>query len=342
MTIQRSLLASESESACKAESTYALSRTTWVSYTVPTLDVFLSWSGQRSRLVAEALRVVLPTVVIGSKPWMSTNGIAPGQRWSQEIGAQLENVNFGIICVTPENQSEVWLNFEAGALSKSLSEGIVVPYLFGLGPSDLMPGPLTQFQGLQATKADTEKLFRSIHDRQGGPTTYEVFGTLFERAWPDLEGGFEKIRRSEQTTRVPIRDESAKVDEILGLVRALARVLVPQMGTSRVPSKRDLWNEVLQQGGPRLRAILRSARVQVYAPPGVVRVSYDKDHEFHEAQARKNLEQLSRFVQQVYGAGYQIEVVQSSENGPRFEALARPSEDEADDDEFPPEDELPF
>jgi hypothetical protein len=49
---------------------------------------------------------------------MSEFDIDKGRRWSPEISKQLSEANLGLVCLTPENQSEAWINFEAGALSK--------------------------------------------------------------------------------------------------------------------------------------------------------------------------------------------------------------------------------
>jgi hypothetical protein len=43
-------------------------------------NVFLTWSGPRSRQVAEALKKWLPGVVQQCQPWMSKD-IAAGKRW---------------------------------------------------------------------------------------------------------------------------------------------------------------------------------------------------------------------------------------------------------------------
>ena len=98
------------------------------------MKVFISWSKKRSRAFAEALRDWLPEVIQDCKPWMSSKDIDLGQRWSSEIASQLNEARLGVLCVTPENLGSVWLAFEAGALSKSVAEGRVIPYLFGVAP----------------------------------------------------------------------------------------------------------------------------------------------------------------------------------------------------------------
>ena len=82
------------------------------------MKVFLSWSGEKSRAVAEALREWLPKVLQEVEPLMSSEDISAGVRWQYLISEALEGSSVGILCVTRENQSAPWLNFEAGAIAK--------------------------------------------------------------------------------------------------------------------------------------------------------------------------------------------------------------------------------
>jgi hypothetical protein len=86
------------------------------------VKIFLSWSGLRSNALAKALREWLKSVIVTIDPWMSEEDIEKGQRWSTEIAKRLSNCKFGIICVTRENVGKPWLNFEAGAISKTVRE----------------------------------------------------------------------------------------------------------------------------------------------------------------------------------------------------------------------------
>src|SRR5262249_25941930 len=86
------------------------------------MRVFISWSGDRSRLVAEALKEWLPAVIQTLEPWVSSVDIAKGTRSLEEIHLQLRDSEFGIICLTPENLKAEWIHFEAGAIAKALTE----------------------------------------------------------------------------------------------------------------------------------------------------------------------------------------------------------------------------
>lgn len=109
--------------------------------------VFISWSGEPSRSIAQALRDWLPSVVQHIEPWMSDEEIKSGTRWTDEVMKALDGTGYGIICVTAANQHQPWLIFEAGALAKRVGEDIarVVPLCIDLKSTEIT-GPLTTFQ----------------------------------------------------------------------------------------------------------------------------------------------------------------------------------------------------
>lgn len=82
------------------------------------MKIFFSWSGARSRAVAEALNDWLPRVIQAVKPFYSPE-IEKGAKWSNEIDDALEGTRFGIVCLTPDNLSSTWIHYETGALSKT-------------------------------------------------------------------------------------------------------------------------------------------------------------------------------------------------------------------------------
>ncbi len=183
------------------------------------LNIFISWSGERSRAIAEFLSQWLRKVIQISKPWMSDFDIEKGKRWSQEIGKKLLSHKIGIICVTPENYKASWLLFEAGALSKSLGDAKVCPLLLGMSPSELS-GPLTQFQATIFDKKDFFKLIKALNSEIKDLKIEEkILKDAFEMNWPELE---EKIS---EITKIEIPGSRAKVSRV---IRAFARYGLPE------------------------------------------------------------------------------------------------------------------
>ena len=126
--------------------------------------VFLSWSGDASYTVALALHEWLPAILQNIKPFMSSEDLRKGGRWNKDLADELQQTNFGIICLTPDNVEAPWILFEAGALSKFVDESHVAPFLVNVRPSDL-PKPLTQFNAATADKVDFRKLLKTIIKR---------------------------------------------------------------------------------------------------------------------------------------------------------------------------------
>src|SRR5262245_19790474 len=100
------------------------------------MKVFISWSGDISKAVASALRDWLPKVIQHVKPWMSEQDIPKGTRWLGYISEQLKEVKTGIICLTPDNQQNPWILFEAGALAKTVEDTYWL-IIIGIGSSFL-------------------------------------------------------------------------------------------------------------------------------------------------------------------------------------------------------------
>jgi hypothetical protein len=83
------------------------------------MDIFISWSGPRSRAVTEALTEYLPMIVNAFSPWLSSADIDKGARWNSDLAAALATSKAGIICLTPNNLTAPYVLFESGALSKT-------------------------------------------------------------------------------------------------------------------------------------------------------------------------------------------------------------------------------
>jgi TIR domain len=190
------------------------------------VKVFISWSGAVSRDVASALRDWLPCIIQAVQPYVSSEDIDPGVRWSGNIADQLDDTDFGILCLTRDNVTSPWLNFEAGALSKSVDRSRVVPFLVDLHPSDIPRGPLAQFQAVQPTKADVFRLVRAMNDWCSALPTERLQETV-DVWWPNLEQRLHDIQQSAQLApnAGPQRSTSDMLAELLELTRGLQREL---------------------------------------------------------------------------------------------------------------------
>ena len=127
------------------------------------------------------------------------------KRWAPEPDWGALSVDtaahFGLSCLTQENLEAPWLLFEAGALSKSIENSRVVPYLYGVSQAQLQ-GPLAQRQAALATKDSTLDVIKSINVASGDngvePTRLE---NAFETWRPQLESTLTNI--PETTEKAP-------------------------------------------------------------------------------------------------------------------------------------------
>lgn len=236
------------------------------------MKIFLSWSGKVSHDVALTLREWLPSVIQAIEPFVSSEDIERGARWFTDIGSELENVNFGILCITPENITAPWVLFEAGALSKTMDQSRVTPFLIGVKNSDL-EGPLAQFNTTSLEKGDILKLIKTINKQLGTATLAETtLEKAFEKWWPDLE---KQLQIANENTgkcivhkSVPSRPQEEILEEILELARSISRQVTKSAGIekfgelaktylllSRLNSDKDsqlnwlAWNDLIKLKG---------------------------------------------------------------------------------------------
>jgi TIR domain len=198
------------------------------------MKIFISWSGSLSHKIACELRDWIPSVIQSIKPYVSSEDIDKGTRWSTDIAEELQGSKYGILCLTPDNIEAPWLNFEAGALSKTLINSFVSPFLIGLKPSDVK-GPIVQFQSTLYNKEDIKKLLHSINNANSENfIEKDRLNSYFDVWWPKLEEKLNIIEKeiNSSKTKTPAKissPESNKSDEvleeILGLVRNQQRML---------------------------------------------------------------------------------------------------------------------
>jgi len=195
------------------------------------MKVFISWSGNQSHKVALVFRDWLPSVIQSIEPYVSSEDIDKGARWSTDIAKELEDSTFGILCVTKENLEAPWLSFEAGALSKTIDNSFVSPFLFDIKRSEVN-GPILQFQSTIFQKEDIKKLLGTLNKACGDANIPEArLNKAFDVWYPTLEEELNKIKDVEETSDDPkdqntVLSHSAEIlEEILDLSRNNQRLL---------------------------------------------------------------------------------------------------------------------
>lgn len=222
------------------------------------MRVFLSWSGERSHQLAQALRDWLPMIVQRLSPYISSE-IEKGTRWSSDIARELEQCSYGISCVTAENKEAPWLLFEAGALSKSISDGRVAPILFCVDHADIQKNPLSQFQLTRFDQGELKNLVVDINGYLGeGKVEERVVDQLFEALWPRLEAQVNSIIRSAGAVASrPARQEEdygkilGAIDELMATTRSMSQVMSDPV--KLLP--REYLEHILRRSHSRLNSI---------------------------------------------------------------------------------------
>jgi hypothetical protein len=187
------------------------------------IKVFISWSGEESGAVAQVLRQQLPCVIQAIKPFVSSEDVEKGAAWFQQIGSELEKSDFGILCLTNENQNSKWVQFEAGALAGKFSKARVAPLLIDTTPASIKP-PLSQFQLTDINnREDFLRLLLTINGCLGeNALTQETLKEIFNNWWnpfnQKVKAALAKVPK--KNTKSAERTDREILEEILSLVRA--------------------------------------------------------------------------------------------------------------------------
>lgn len=158
------------------------------------------------------------------EPYVSSEDIDKGARWSTDIATELENSSYGILCVTKENLDAPWLNYEAGALSKTIDKSFVSPFLFKIKRSEVVDGPILQFQSTVFEKTDIKKLIKTINGACGtSKLTEERLESAFDTWYPKLEEELTSLKTETENTNTD-KDVTSDTADILEEVLELTRI----------------------------------------------------------------------------------------------------------------------
>lgn len=197
-------------------------------------NVFISWSGATSRSVAAIMHDWLPTAIHAADPFMSQEDIEAGARSLSEIATMLSTIRIGLICVTADNQLSTWLNYEAGALAKTVDDDTrVIPLAFDIGRGQIR-NPIGQFQAKQFNEDDLKNVVRTINRALDQPLTEPRLDAAFDLSWPTLNTRIEKLR-TENSQQTFVEEES----------RSIADMLEELITASREHSASQCFNEAI-------------------------------------------------------------------------------------------------
>ncbi len=191
--------------------------------------VFLSWSGDRSKTVATALKNWLPFVFQTIEVWVSEHDIHAGSPWASELYQQLQKADFGVLCFTEENLDARWLLYEAGALAMSVKQGALIPYLVGVEPNQVAL-PISQFQGVNADKEGTWRLVERLNEVITTPLEKSHLEKVFQKWWPELSstlGGGLQLHFDKNVAVLTLSRQTA-IEENWSMLRPQADRLLDQ------------------------------------------------------------------------------------------------------------------
>ncbi len=186
------------------------------------MKIFVSWSGELSQKVAHLLKKWLPCIIQSVEVFYSTDDIEKGENWDSKITGELSECKYGIICLTAENTTAPWINFEAGAIAKAL-DSRVTALMINIKPSDIQ-GPLSRYQATKLDRNDVFQLVSEINNVTENPLAPSVLETAFNALWDNMYKEIcDCINKYDERDPEEIHEQenfsSEAIEEILQLVR---------------------------------------------------------------------------------------------------------------------------
>lgn len=191
------------------------------------MKVFISWSGNRSKQVAELLDDWIQCVIQAVDPWLSSKDIDRGALWFSEINNQLSDTKIGIVCLTKQNREKPWILFESGALAKGLSSSRVCTFLIDLKPQDI-DNPLAQFNHTSPNRDGMWNLVRTINLILNDEIqlSERILEKVFDTYYPEFDEKFKEIIKNTPKDEVEIERKGDDImNEVLSSVRMMERRL---------------------------------------------------------------------------------------------------------------------
>lgn len=186
------------------------------------MKIFVSWSGELSKKIAQALKNWIPCIIQSVDVFFSPEDIEKGENWDSKISSELSQCNYGIVCLTSENTLAPWIHFEAGALAKTL-ESRVSALMVDIKTSDIQ-GPLKRYQATKLEKDDMLQLITDINKATDSPLDESILNSTFNAIWEkmyiEIEGIIKDFTPKAKSRNVEVKIENNEaIEEILQLLR---------------------------------------------------------------------------------------------------------------------------
>jgi hypothetical protein len=147
------------------------------------MKAFISWSGSRELLIAQALQQWLSAVVPEITSFVSPD-LPKGQAWFAALARELRDARLGFMCLARPRVASEWQLVEAGAIWKAASSGGLFPLCFGIGGAEL-PEPLRAFQLTRFDETDFLRLAGAVATlAHPAPAATSVREQALAAAWP--------------------------------------------------------------------------------------------------------------------------------------------------------------
>lgn len=227
------------------------------------MKIFLSWSGPRSKELAELFHSWLPSVLESAQPFFSPN-IPKGSKGIADINDALLDCDFGIVIVTKQNAKAPWIQYESGMLASKGTRKVAVVILDKFVELDDL-GPLGQFQftKIDGDGKDLKKLLQTINDCSSCP----IGAKKFEQQWDNWKGNFydnwDLIREIPYSDSVSYLTSEEKLDKVLrdingighdvSIVKEQARVTIGQINNQ---TELELEEYDRPMGGVHMRSVV--------------------------------------------------------------------------------------
>lgn len=266
------------------------------------MKIFISWSGERSRLVAELLNSWIKCVIQASKPWISTQDIESGSTWFNEISNELNDASVGVICLTKENKNNPWILFESGALAKGLEMPRVCTFLVDLDHVDIKP-PLSQFNHTLPEQDSMWKLVKMINARMDTARLDDgTLASVFNTYWLQFQEAFnDVITETESEEKQEARTKDDMLEEILETSRILSKRMSYLERKSKPPlprAKGTLGRVVVQDKEYKAEDVLVNSSTAEIAKL-IAMVTDIESHMFSDEERKKIADNMRLNLQRV-------------------------------------------